>query len=654
MNAPDLQYWSALPEGGVYPMQDELLSQLHDYVVITDPHGRILFASPQLLQLGSRRKEDVIGQPFTELFVARYGDDESAEEVLQATRDGGWQGVIETLADPDDPHTLEARGLPIRDASGEIIALMGIAEDRTARHEVLEELSRREQQMRFTFDDAPIGAAVIGLDGRAIRVNSELSRMTGYTREEMEGTSFQAITHPDDVDMTLAQYRQLILGKLDQYQMDKRYVCKDGSMLWVSLSVRLVRGRDGEPLYALAMMEDISDRREAQAALRKQEAQMRNATKMEAIGRLAGGIAHDFNNQLTVVKGYSEMLLRELDPESSQHESVEEIRAAAQRAADLTNQLLVFGRKRALRAEVLDLNQVLREMGGPLARMLGEDIELSTIVDPVLGAVKVDRAQLQQMIVNLVVNARDAMDPPGRITIETANVSIAPRQFPERPSLSAGPYAMLSVADTGKGMDEETRRNVFEPFYTTKPQGEGTGLGLAMVYGLVQSSNGHVEVESNPGAGSVFRVYLPTVIVGEQAGEPAEAPPQQTPSDGRTVLLVEDEEAVRHVLVRELRLAGYTVLEAADAREALPLGEHYTEPIDLLVTDVVMPGIKGPELAKKLLRVRPRMQVLFISGYSEPITLEDNRPTNLLRKPFSPAELTEAVHAALGDSPAAQ
>jgi len=654
MTAPDMRHWSALPEGGVSAMQDEILSQLHDYVIITDPQGRILFVSPQLLQLGSRRQEDVIGQPFTKLFMARYGADQPPEEILQATLDGGWQGVIETLVDPDAPHILDARSFPIRDTSGEIIAMMGIAEDRTFRHEVLDELSRREQQMRFTFDDAPIGAAVIGLDGRAIRVNSELCRMTGYTREEMEGKSFQDLTHPDDVDMTRAQYDQLIQGKLDQYQMDKRYVCKDGSGLWVSLSVRLVRDRDGQPLYALAMMEDISDRREAQAALRKQEAQMRNATKMEAIGRLAGGIAHDFNNQLTVVKGYAEMLLRELDPDGSQHESVEEIRAAAQRAADLTNQLLVFGRKRALRAEMLDLNQVLREMGGPLARMLGEDIELSTIVDPDLGAVKVDRAQLQQMIVNLVVNARDAMDPPGRITIETANVSIAQHQFAECPLLSAGPYVMLSVADTGEGMDEETRRNVFEPFYTTKPQGEGTGLGLAMVYGLVQSSGGHVEVESNPGEGSVFRVYLPTVRAGEQSGTPAEATPPQASGDGRTVLLVEDEEAVRHVLVRELRLAGYTVLEAADAREAIPLGEHYTEPIDLLVTDVVMPGMKGPQLAEKLLRVRPRMEVLFISGYSEPITLDDNRQVNLLRKPFSPAELTEAVRDALGHHQSAQ
>jgi PAS domain S-box-containing protein len=492
-----------------------------------------------------------------------------------------------------------------------------------------------------------MGAAVIALDGQCLRVNSEFCRMTGYTPSELEGMSFQSITHPDDLDMTMAQYRQLVQGRLNQYQMDKRYVCKSGDPLWVSVSVRLVRDRDGQPLYSLAMMEDITDRREAQAALRKQEAQMRNATKMEAIGRLAGGIAHDFNNQLTVVKGYSEMLLRELPDDSPQHESVEEIRAAAQRAADLTNQLLVFGRKRALRAEVLDLNQVLREMGGPLARMLGEDIDLSVITDPDLGSVKVDRAQLQQMIVNLVVNARDAMTPPGKITVETANLTIEPGRFSERPSLAGGPYVMLSVADTGSGMDEETRRNVFEPFYTTKPQGEGTGLGLAMVYGLVQSSGGHIEVESEPGSGSVFRVYLPRVTSEQQASAATPAGPGTARQNGRTVLLVEDEEAVRHVLVRELRLAGYTVLEAADAREALPLGEHYTEPIDLLVTDVVMPGMKGPQLADKLISARPDMQVLFISGYSEPITLANNHEPHLLRKPFSPSELTRAVRKAL-------
>jgi CheY-like chemotaxis protein/anti-sigma regulatory factor (Ser/Thr protein kinase) len=297
---------------------------------------------------------------------------------------------------------------------------------------------------------------------------------------------------------------------------------------------------------------------------------------------------------------------------------------------------------------VLNLNQVIREMGGPLARMLGEDIELSVITDPDLANVKIDRAQLQQMIVNLVVNARDAMEPPGKITIETANLRVEPRQFPARPSLSAGPYVMLSIADTGEGMDEETRRNVFEPFYTTKPQGEGTGLGLAMVYGLVQSSDGHIEVQSEPGAGSVFRVFLPTVTTQRQAELPPQPVGQPSADPGRTVLLVEDEESVRHVLVRELRLAGYTVLEAADAREALPLGEHYTEPIDLLVTDVVMPGMKGPDLARKLLRARPDMRVLFISGYSEAITLEGNGQPNLLRKPFSPAELTQKVGETLG------
>ncbi|NIA21413.1 MAG: substrate-binding domain-containing protein [Anaerolineaceae bacterium] len=380
------------------------------------------------------------------------------------------------------------------------------------------------------------------------------------------------------------------------------------------------------------------------------EAQLLQAQKMEAVGRLAGGVAHDFNNQLTVIKGYSDLLLAELREGDPLGESLREIRNAAARAERLTNQLLTFSRRQVLRPLVINLNEVITEMQNPLARIIGEDIEIKVLTDPQLGNVRADRSQVEQAIMNLAINARDAMPEGGRLTIETTN--IAPDDVPvqTRSELAPGPHIMLAVSDTGVGMDKATRERVFEPFFTTKEVGKGTGLGLSIVY---RQSGGSLYVYSEPGQGTTVKIFLP------QVAEEAETAPQLdsvAPSHrgSETILVAEDEETVRQLIVRVLRSQGYTVLEAGRADEAIPLGEHYRGDIHMLITDIVMPQMQGPELADRLRDARPGLRVLYITGYTANAVIDrrDIDPeVNLLTKPFSPNALAMTVRRMLDDAP---
>jgi len=383
------------------------------------------------------------------------------------------------------------------------------------------------------------------------------------------------------------------------------------------------------------------------------EDQLRQAQKMEAVGRLAGGVAHDFNNQLTVIKGYCDLLLYDAAIHGATREALTEIRQAAARAAGLTGQLLAFSRRQVLRPVVLNLNDVIAEMENPLRRMIGEDIHLRFVPAPDLGNVRADRGLVEQAVMNLVVNARDAMPQGGRVTIETANLAAENRQT-LAPDAPAGECVLLAVTDTGTGMDEATRQRIFEPFFTTKPVGKGTGLGLSMVYGFVRQSGGAVSAYSEPDLGSTFRIVLPRV------GGKAETFPVVADADARlggteTILVVEDDPTVRHLIVEVLRRSGYSVLEAGCADEALPLGNHYQHDIHLLVSDVVMPGLQGPDLARRLRAVRPAMRIRFVTGYAENAAIADrNLPTDaaLLTKPFGPAEVLRAVRRLLDRKPA--
>jgi signal transduction histidine kinase len=386
------------------------------------------------------------------------------------------------------------------------------------------------------------------------------------------------------------------------------------------------------------------------------EEQLRQAQKMEAIGRLAGGVAHDFNNLLTAINGYSEVLLADMPPDDRLRPYVEEIVKAGERATRLTQQLLVFSHKHHVEPEILDLNAIIAETAGMLRRLIGEDVVLLTRLDAAVGRVRADSGQLQQILMNLAVNARDAMPEGGRLTIETANVDLdvpAPRTFGDVPP---GAYVMLAVSDTGCGMDAETQAHIFEPFFTTKEAGKGTGLGLSTVYGIVQQSGGHIWVYSEPDRGTVFKVYLPRVA---EPSPPRAAPraPATATGGSETVLLIEDDEQVRALMVNVLQNCGYQVLEASDGIQALLAVNQHRGPIDLLVTDVVLPGMSGRDVAGHVTRLRPDAAVLYISGYADHAAVQHGHldaESALLQKPFTPLALARKVRETLDARPAAR
>ena len=384
----------------------------------------------------------------------------------------------------------------------------------------------------------------------------------------------------------------------------------------IKLFSSTVRNDAGETIGVVSILEDITDLKKAEEALRRSEEQLRQSQKMEAVGRLAGGVAHDFNNILTAISGYSELLVQNLGDQNPLSQDVQEIQQAADRAATLTRQLLAFSRKQVIRPQRLDLNEVVANMDKMLRRIIREDIDLQTILEPDLGVVIADQGQIEQVIINLVVNARDAMPQGGKLTLETGNVELDETYIQRHAQTQPGPYVLIAVSDTGIGLDQEVQEHLFEPFFTTKKPGKGTGLGLSMAYAIVNQGGGFIGVYSEEGQGTTFKIYLPRL---EKSREPAKLP-LISPSEeviSETILLAEDEELVRRVTGRILEGSGYTVLPAGSGPEALSISQRHEAPIHLLLTDVLMPEMSGAKLAEALTPLRQEMKVLFMSGHTE-------------------------------------
>ena len=410
-----------------------------------------------------------------------------------------------------------------------------------------------------------------------------------------------------------------------------------------------IRDDNGAPLYIAAFARDIAERKRAEAEKAKLEEQLFQAQKMESIGRLAGGVAHDFNNLLTVINGYSHLALSELTPSDPLWSSIEEIRKAGERAVGLTRQLLAFSRKQILKPRVLDLNRVVLDLRPMLERLMGEDVEVRVALEAVSETVRADPHHLEQVIMNLAVNARDAMPDGGRLLIETAGVELDATYARLHPEVNAGRYVMLALSDNGMGMDEATRRRIFEPFFTTKPVGKGTGLGLSTVQGIVAQSGGHINVYSEPGQGTTFKIYLPAVA--DLAADAASPAAVEAPGGSETVLVVEDLAEVRDYAVAALQAYGYRVLQAGNAGEALLICERERDRIHLVLTDVVMPNLGGPELASRLKKLRPGTKVLLMSGYTDKVIAINgalDEGVQFIEKPFSPEQLAIKVRAVLG------
>jgi two-component system cell cycle sensor histidine kinase/response regulator CckA len=509
--------------------------------------------------------------------------------------------------------------------------------DKTSANLALEE---SEKKYRAIFEEALIGIFQTGPEGRYLSANPAMAAMLGYDSPEELFVTVTDIAHQLYVD---PQRREELTRLLERDGVVRNFECqlyrKDRRKIWIAANLRAIR-TNGVVVYE-GTNQDITERKQL-------EAQLLQAQKMEAVGRLAGGVAHDFNNAIGVIVGYSTLLQECLPPNDSSQRYAEEIGKAGHRAAALTRQLLAFSRKQVIQPTILDLNAVVAETEKMLCRLIGEDIEMIVVPSSDLGRVKADLGQIGQILMNLAVNARDAMPQGGKLLIETSNAELDATDLIQYPFAKPGRYVMLSVSDTGSGMDKDTQAHIFEPFFTTKAPGQGTGLGLSTVYGIVKQSEGYVLVYSEPGKGARFKIYLPRV---DAPAEPISSIRDHGSVGGsETILLVEDDEAMRELARNCLEGGGYKVLSAANAESAVHSATAYDAPIHLLVTDVVMPGISGPELTKSLSVSRPETKVLYMSGYTAELIAQQgilDRQISLLEKPFTKEALLRKVRQVL-------
>jgi PAS domain S-box-containing protein len=513
--------------------------------------------------------------------------------------------------------------------------------DVTERKLAEQALRASEASYRSLILGATYGIFRCSVEGKFVTVNPALVAMLGYESEAelLAANLVNDISQSADAGaQLLRQYRQK--GRVDG--MEGQWKRKDGRPITVRLSGRAVLDERGALQGFEIIAEDVTERRQL-------EQQLRQAQKMEAIGQLAGGVAHDFNNLLTIITGFGQLVSDSIGCDHPLRKHVDEIVHAGERAAAVTRQLLAFSRRQVLTPRVLDLNSVVVGMGKMLTHLIAEDIQLETQLEKNLGRVKADPGQIEQVIMNLAVNARDAMPQGGKLIIETANVELD-EAYERRHGLpKTGPFVTLAVSDTGCGMEAETQSHIFEPFFTTKEQSKGTGLGLATVYGIVKQTGGDIWIYSEPGRGSTFKVYLPRVEEAAETVAPAQ-PDGRAACGSETILLVEDEEGVRKLARSVLEAKGYRVLEAGHGEEALKVAQAYQASIDLLLADMVMPQMSGSKLAHRLIALRPSIRVIFMSGYSDKAALQQEvlgPGTPFLQKPFTPDSLARKVREVL-------
>ena len=617
-----------------------ILDNSPNLIFLKDVEGRYLVVNREFERALSVSQEQIEGRRDDEVFPPMQASAFRAND-LQVINGGVKMEFEEIALQEDGPHTSIVQKFPLFDAGAKIYAIGGIVTDITGRKRVEEALRRSEARYRELLENTPYGVYHATWDGRFIDVNPALVSMLGYpSKEELMAVNLATgVYHsPDDRTQLIELSRET--GRIRGAEIEWKR--KDGKPIAVRINGRFLYDESGDLVGTEGIIENLTEWREL-------EKQFRQAQKMEAVGRLAGGIAHDFNNLLTVIKGNGDILLGLVEQGGLQRRSVEQLRKAADRAASLTRQLLAFSRMQVLQPKVLDLNAVIEDLGKMLPRLISEDIELVFAPGKALGLVKADPGQIEQVILNLAVNARDAMPNGGKLVIETRNFTMGDEYSRRHPPASPGEYVMLAVNDTGHGMDLETQSHIFEPFFTTKEQGKGTGLGLATVYGIVKQSGGFIWVYSEPGLGTAFKIYLPRVDKPVELAEPTKN------TDGavhgtETILLAEDEDDLRELVGEFLRKNGYTVLETRNGFEALHVAEHHDGPIHLLMTDVVMPKMGGWKLAERLITVRPALKVVYLSGYSEYSAAPDDSSkwrASFVQKPFAMDALARKIREVL-------
>ena len=623
-----------------------LINSLPDYVYMKDRDGRFLLTNKAQADLvGVSDPRELIGKTDLDFVPKDLADRYRAADLRVMESGIGEKNVEEpSQAVGGNLRSVLTTKMPIFDAAGAVAGLVGISRDITERKE-LEKKNQRLATLVESSDDAFVG---IDLNDTITAWNKGAEQLYGYTQEEMIGSSISLLIPSEFTGEVGGMREQVMQGwQVKRYETIRRR--KDGSKINVAMALSAIRDSEGTIVGMALTASDITERKRAEAEKARLEGQLQQAQKMESVGRLAGGVAHDFNNMLGVILGHAEIALEQVGPASPLHDSLEEIRKAAERSAALTRQLLAFARKQTVAPRVLDLNQTVEGMLTMLERLVGENVHLAWQPRADLWPVKVDPSQIDQLLANLCVNARDAIADVGKITIETGNYTIDEAYCADHVGFVPGDYVLLVFTDDGSGMDKETLSHLFEPFFTTKGMGKGTGLGLATVYGIVKQNNGFVNVYSEPGHGTRFTIYLPRHSGGTELvrGEEVEEPSLR---GQETILLVEDELANLKLIKQMLEKHGYTVLAAGTPGEAIRLAREQAGEIHLLLTDVVMPEMNGRDLANNLMSLFPRLKCLFSSGYTANAIANQgvlDEEMHFIQKPFSRKDLAAKVRKVL-------
>jgi len=614
-------------------------------VVLIDKEGSFIYINPSFTHITGYTLEDVLsgrdwfhgGNPFPKYrqeIIKSWGRD-----VIQQGMDKVFSVVCK------DGEIKEIEFKPTLMDDGTIIVIFS---DITERKRAEERLRESEEKYHLVVEHANQGI-LIAQDGMIKFSNPKMLKISGYSQEELSSKQFTQFIHPDDRQTVVENHLKRLQGVELPHIYNFRILDKEGNIKWLEINAALINW-EGKPA-TLNFLTNITERKRAEEEMNLLQEQFRHSQKMEAIGRLAGGIAHDFNNLLTIIKGYSQLSLHELKEENPLKGNLEEINRASEKATDLTRQLLSFSRSQMMEMRVIDLNNIVRNLDKMLRRVIGEGVELITFLADDLGRIKVDPGQIEQVIMNLVVNAKDAMPSGGKLAIETANVELDETYVCSHIGVKPGRHVMLLVSDTGMGMAPEVKKKVFEPFFTTKEKDKGTGLGLSTVYGIVKQSGGDIWVYSEPGYGTTFKIYFPRVDEPQDIVEVKEERLEEgLPHGDETILVVEDDEEVRKITGRILRMQGYRVLEASNGGDVFSVCDQHDGPIHLMVTDVVMPKMHGPELAKRVSSLYPEMKVIYMSGYVEKFISHHGileKGMEYIQKPFTVNELARKVREVL-------
>jgi len=627
--------------------RDRIFELSLDLLAVCDLEGRVLRANPACSRVLGYSEGELVGRSFF-AFLHPEARARSAA-IFSHLKATGFHAGLENRFRRADGRVVSLRWNAVLDAERACVYASG--HDVTESHEAAARIAEGEERYRLAAKATNTAIWEWDTSDGTTRWSGETEAILGYRADEIEANIgwWRQRLHPDDRKRVLASLDDAIARGERFWSDEYRFLRSDGTTLWIFDQAYAEKDASGQIVRLIGAMADVTRRKESAEKEAALEEQLRQSQRLETLGRLAGGIAHDFNNLLTAILGNTQFLLEDVPKQDPRHADLEEIRSAAVRAAELTHELLAFGRRQVLQPRVVNLDQVFAHAERLLRRVIGEDVTLVYAGAPALGNVFVDESQIVQVLMNLVVNARDAMPGGGRITIETQNVEIGDDHVVDEVQLRPGAYVRLTVSDTGAGVAPEIRRRIFEPFFTTKERGKGTGLGLATVYGIVKQSGGYVWCHSEPGIGTRFQVDLPRVEgsievspLGIEAGEPA--------GGSETVLVIEDEDAVRSLCCRALERLGYRVLEAQSPEAALRRLREREDAIDLVLTDVVLPQMSGSQLAREILRLRPRARVLYMSGYADDAIVHHGvlaGGVSFLQKPFGADALARHVRATL-------